>query len=94
MLAIFQSDPRRPSPLMRKLDKRPHRRVEAVQTLGTPDGVQFGGTRGHALGVAVGYRIDAGRQQLAGLIGRGTGPGEAEDARTADPLTPSRLSIL
>jgi len=34
VLAIFQSNPRRPSPLMRKLDKRPNRCVEAVQKNG------------------------------------------------------------
>ena len=56
-------------------------------------GVQLGGTSGHALGVALGHRIDPARQQLAGFIGLGAGLGEADDARAAETHTRSRLSI-
>ena len=63
---------------------------ETVEALPEGRGVQFRRTRGHALGIAVGQRIDPGGQQLAGFIGLGAGLGEADDARRAEPHRPAR----
>ena len=74
--------------VLRRASLSPWLVEESVEALLERGGVQFGGTGGHAFGVAVGERIDPGRQQLAGFIGLGAGLGEADDARRAEPHDP------
>ena len=61
---------------------------EFVEAFLERGGVQLGGTGDHAFGVAVGERIDSGRQQFPGFIGLGAGLGERYHPRTAEPNDP------